>query len=134
MKVKNLVIASLATMVALALFPAAAQAAVAAEVPAATIAGPPCPVPNAPYKSGTFSVGHGYSRGCGVGAVRVTLQRHRAWGWTTAANGDFAAPGERTVYFNCNGTGTYTYRTVVSWSGSDGFTKTRTSSEVRFSC
>ena len=93
-----------------------------------------CPEPVQPAKSGNFAVGSGNAFGCGNGTIEILLQRHRAWGWSPVAQGTFNAPGTKTLYWDCSGVGTYTYRTLVSWRSADGKPHNRTSAEKRFSC
>ncbi len=79
-------------------------------------------------KSGTSIKGSG-STSCD--SARVTVQRLRWWGWEDLASRPVGANAV-TATWNCRGTGTYTYRTLVKLEGYPFYAKT--SNEITVSC
>jgi hypothetical protein len=133
---KSVLSVSIGAVIGAALLAPAAHAAdqVGAAPAGSAVTVAACPVAETPYKSGHFAVGEGHAYGCGNGPIQLILQRHRAWGWSNVAQGSFRSPGEKAVYFDCQGEGTYTYRTVLAWRSADGRPHTDISDEARFSC
>lgn len=75
------------------------------------------------------------------GYVEATLQRHRAWGWQNIDNDEvWASTMVDTLWnrieYNCNGTGTFTYRTIHdrSWDFSHNNYGTVISNTYRSAC
>ncbi|MEV4278638.1 hypothetical protein [Actinoplanes xinjiangensis] len=72
---------------------------------------------------------------CSSGQTARVVLDHKVWGWGWPLVGvDLRGPGARSVVYNCAGTGTYSYRTYVTWTGLDGATRTKYSNEIRVAC
>ncbi|NEA33805.1 hypothetical protein [Streptomyces sp. SID13031] len=72
----------------------------------------------------------------GVYYVTVTLQWHRWFGWSDLSSWTgYLQPGElKRLYYNCSGTGTYTYRTYISGRTAGGDPWFRESNQITENC
>lgn len=85
-------------------------------------------------KDGHYIKGSGSGSGsCGHDDIRITLQRKRWWGgenlvrvWTSGA--------PRSVIYNCSGSGTYTYSTIVEQLWLNQAIAVKESNRLRVSC
>jgi hypothetical protein len=67
-------------------------------------------------RSGNLIVGYGSLSNCGPGAgtATLTIQRSRFFGWQPMASATVTGPGyDQFVYYNCAGTGTHDFRTLI---------------------
>ncbi|MFG1949399.1 hypothetical protein [Nonomuraea sp. NPDC048826] len=84
-----------------------------------------------PWKSGSTIWGEGFAGTCS-GDYRIMLERSRWYGWENMAASVWIRPAESTyVTYNCSGSGTHTYRSVV-WKSGVG--TIATSGKFRTSC
>lgn len=68
-------------------------------------------------KSNAWINGYGSLSNCGAGAGTATLeiQRSRYYGWQTMASAIVTGPGyDQHVSYNCGGTGTHDFRTIIT--------------------
>ena len=87
-----------------------------------------------PTHNSTHVFGKGGASGCGGGTLTVRIERLRAWGWDVENSGKRNGDGTKEISWDCDGVGTYTYRTKVLGTQLDGRVVTDTSDETRFSC
>ncbi|MGC5028913.1 hypothetical protein [Micromonospora sp. DT229] len=89
------------------------------------------------YKSGSQIVGYGSIEGCSSSSVAyVRIQKRTCIGcWDTVKSATVNGPGyDQYVYYNCSGTGTQTYRTIIEGSTIGGGYKFKESNQIRVSC
>lgn len=88
------------------------------------------------YKSGSQIVGYGSMQDCGNGQATLIIQKETCWDcWSNLASVTFNGSGyDQYVYYNCTGTGTQTYRTIITGQTIGGGYKTKASNEIRVAC
>jgi hypothetical protein len=130
---------ALATAVSAAALVATAGAANAAPaapqklaVPAASNA---CLQIGVTHRSGNTIVGYG-SISCGTGSATIEIWESRWYGWSTVASGSVsgASGANKYVYFNCAGTGTHNFETVIYSYALNGDYVSKTSNQISASC
>lgn len=88
-------------------------------------------------KDGSYIKGSGSGNVCGNDSIRITLRRDRWYGPENLDQVDTSG-APTSVVFNCSGSGTFTYSTVVeyrTWTASGlGSTKVKTSNKLRVTC
>ncbi|WP_433348436.1 hypothetical protein ACQP25_33765 [Microtetraspora malaysiensis] len=86
-----------------------------------------------PWKSGSTIWGEGFAGSCS-GDYRIMIERSRWYGWEAVAQSIWIKANEGTVVtYNCAGTGTHSFRSIVWKSGTTGGTVT-TSGTFKASC
>lgn len=89
-----------------------------------------CHTPEPPTMSGGFV--HGRGSGSCPQRVSVYIQRF-GWTWEVKGSNSYQGPGSAVASTNCQGSGHYTYRTLVQWRDGTG-PKSEYSEERRFFC
>ncbi|MGN9776259.1 hypothetical protein ACTMS0_10850 [Micromonospora sp. H33] len=89
------------------------------------------------YKSGSQIVGYGSMANCGSGQATLKIQKETCWDcWSQVGSSvTFTGSGyDKYIYYNCKGTGTQTYRTLITGKTIGGAYKTKASNKIRVTC
>ncbi|GAA3485631.1 hypothetical protein GCM10018966_101640 [Streptomyces yanii] len=120
--------------IAVALFTAALGAGTITIAPAAQAA--TCDVQiGTTYKSGSYIVGYGSLSNCpSTSTAKLTVQRWTGLYWKDYATATAHQGYDTYVRQNCSGTGTQTWRTLISGTTIGGEYRTKASNQLRVSC
>ncbi|MGW1887056.1 hypothetical protein [Streptomyces sp. NPDC001970] len=87
------------------------------------------------YKSGNYIVGYGSLSNCAsTSTARLIIQRWTGLYWKDYATGTAHQGYDTYVSQNCSGTGTQTWRTLISGRTVGGETRIKASNELRVYC
>ncbi|KAA9380497.1 hypothetical protein F5972_04940 [Microbispora cellulosiformans] len=87
------------------------------------------------YKSGSSIVGYGSLSDCpSASTATLIIQRWTGWYWKDYATATAHQGYDTYVYQNCSGTGTQTWRTLITGTTIGGSYRTKASNELRVSC
>lgn len=89
------------------------------------------------YKAGSYVVGYGsIDNRCDSGSrATISIQRWTGLKWDSIYSQTINGPGyNHYISYSCAGTGTQTWRTLVSAKYADGHTSIKSTPSVRFSC
>lgn len=89
------------------------------------------------YRSADLIVGGARFVGCGNpnSAAMAYIQRSRWYGWEDLASTQFRGDGRwYSMYYNCTGSGTHTYRTIATGRTVGGSPIFKSSGQIRTTC
>jgi hypothetical protein len=127
-------------LMALVLIAGASMATTLLQAPAAHAAGPAasCDVQiGKTSKSGSYIVGHGSLSNCPASSTaHLIIQEYRGFvlGWDDKASGTAHQGYDTAISYNCSGTGTQTWRTLITTQTIGGTYLTKASNQIRVSC
>jgi len=85
-------------------------------------------------RAGNTIKGYGSISGC-TGRATIEIWRSRFGGWETMSSAIVQGPGyDQTVFYDCAGTGTHTFKTVIMAKKLDGSYISKSSNQIRESC
>jgi hypothetical protein len=85
-------------------------------------------------RAGNTIKGYGSISGC-TGRATIEIWRSRFGGWETVSSTTVQRPGyDQTVFYDCAGTGTHTFKTVIMAKKLSGQIISKSSNQIRESC